>query len=679
MADVFRILTEIQLQVAGRPELDRLHTEIRNVTTDQQRLNATAAALTREIANTNSLAQRQVLTTALRNTEAQLRRTTDEANRLAGVINQPQRQGGLFDLSSILNFSAGNIAANVIGNIAGAVKNFGAGIVDAAGRFEQYQIQLNTLFKSADIGKKVFNDLLQVAKETPFSFSELTELTARLAAYGIEDFNIIPTIETLGNIAAGVGKEKLPQLVLAFGQVRATGKLTGNELRQFSEAGVPLLELLGKSLNKAQGEIRQLVTDGKITFADVEKALKSTTEAGGQFFDLMKRQSQTTLGAFSNFGDAVEQLQAAIGANTNGIIKDLTVFATNLVNATKDFVNGDAVEKIQAEQAALNGLVSAIELTANSTLNLNEKNQIRNSLIADLRAQYPSFLQNLTNEEITTANLNILLDTNNKLYAEKLRIARQDIIVQGANKELADAELAIINRLTAANAAATKFNQITGQNITINSLKDADAALEAISKRIKQGQGDLLLPEFQKLQRIKTELIGALGKGVLGTSIPELEKDVNVAGEKLRNVFNLTQIAGAKSRIELQKELARINNEIFLDEQQLGGKLDAADKAEINGRIATLKVAKQQIENTLNPKKGVSTAPGAYDAKAVKDAANEAKKAANDAAKEQERIKNLQIKTAKDLQGELTKLANETEQIQYKGKDKSTERITKQN
>ena len=140
MADVFRILTEIQLQVAGRPELDRLHTEIRNVTTDQQRLNATAAALTREIANTNSLAQRQVLTTALRNTEAQLRRTTDEANRLAGVINQPQRQGGLFDLSSILNFSAGNIAANVIGNIAGAVKNFGAGIVDAAGRFEPKRV-----------------------------------------------------------------------------------------------------------------------------------------------------------------------------------------------------------------------------------------------------------------------------------------------------------------------------------------------------------------------------------------------------------------------------------------------------------------------------------------------------------------------------------------------------------
>jgi hypothetical protein len=72
MSDTFRILAEIQLQVAGKPELDKLDAQIKNVTTDQQRLNATAAALTKEIAATNSLAQKQVLTTALKNTEAQL-------------------------------------------------------------------------------------------------------------------------------------------------------------------------------------------------------------------------------------------------------------------------------------------------------------------------------------------------------------------------------------------------------------------------------------------------------------------------------------------------------------------------------------------------------------------------------------------------------------------------------
>jgi tape measure domain-containing protein len=679
MSDVFRILAEIQLQVAGKPELDKLDAQIKNVTADQKTLNATAAALTKEIAATNSLAQKQVLTTALKNTEAQLAKTTAEAKKLAGVIDQPQKKGGLFDLSTILNFSAGNIAANVIGNIAGAVKNFGAGIVDAAGRFEQYQIQLNTLFKSADIGKKVFDDLLKTATETPFAFSELTELTARLAAYGVEDFNIIPTIETLGNIAAGVGKENLPQLVLAFGQVRAAGKLMGTELRQFSEAGVPLTELLAKSLGKVQGEVRQLITDGKIGFADVEKALRSTTEAGGQFFDLMKRQSQTTLGAFSNFGDAVEQLQAAIGANTNGIIKDLTVLATNLVNATKDFINGDVVEKIQAEQSALNGLVGAINLTANSTLNLNEKNQIRNSLIADLRAQYPSFLAGLKDEEITTANLNILLDANNKLYSEKLRIARQDIIVQGANKELADAELVVIDKLVAANKALADFNQLTGKSVNISDIKEADKAIKAVQDRIKQGKGDLSSLEFSKLQNSFTELKRALGTTLFGTTLTDAEKEVNAASERLTQIQKIQTTETAKGKDQLQKEIAEIDRKILVNEELLQGNISSIEKKGLVNRIATLKVAKQQIENTLNPKQGVSTAPAAYDAKAVKDAEKAQKKALSDAQKAAQAIKDLQLKTAKDLQDELVKLANETEQLRTKDGTKTESQLTKQN
>ncbi|MDI9537016.1 MAG: tape measure protein, partial [Bacteroidota bacterium] len=679
MSDVFRILAEIQLQVAGKPELDKLDAQIKNVTADQKTLNATAAALTKEIAATNSLAQKQVLTTALKNTEVQLAKTTAEAKKLAGVIDQPQKKGGLCDLSTILNFSAGNIAANVIGNIAGAVKNFGAGIVDAAGRFEQYQIQLNTLFKSADIGKKVFDDLLKTATETPFAFSELTELTARLAAYGVEDFNIIPTIETLGNIAAGVGKEKLPQLVLAFGQVRAAGKLMGTELRQFSEAGVPLTELLAKSLGKVQGEVRQLITDGKIGFADVEKALRSTTEAGGQFFDLMKRQSQTTLGAFSNFGDAVEQLQAAIGANTNGIIKDLTVLATNLVNATKDFINGDVVEKIQAEQSALNGLVGAINLTANSTLNLNEKNQIRNSLIADLRAQYPSFLAGLKDEEITTANLNILLDANNKLYSEKLRIARQDIIVQGANKELADAELVVIDKLVAANKALADFNQLTGKSVNISDIKEADKAIKAVQDRIKQGKGDLSSLEFSKLQNSFTELKRALGTTLFGTTLTDAEKEVNAASERLTQIQKIQTTETAKGKDQLQKEIAEIDRKILVNEELLQGNISSIEKKGLVNRIATLKVAKQQIENTLNPKQGVSTAPAAYDAKAVKDAEKAQKKALSDAQKAAQAIKDLQLKTAKDLQDELVKLANETEQLRTKDGTKTESQLTKQN
>jgi hypothetical protein len=173
MSDTFRILAEIQLQVAGKPELDKLDAQIKNVTTDQQRLNATAAALTKEIAATNSLAQKQVLTTALKNTEAQLAKTTAEAKKLAGVIDQPQKKGGLFDISSILNVAAGNVAANVIGTISGAVSNFAGSIVSVTAEFEGYNAQLTTVLGSSEAAARALANITKFASKTPFEVSQL--------------------------------------------------------------------------------------------------------------------------------------------------------------------------------------------------------------------------------------------------------------------------------------------------------------------------------------------------------------------------------------------------------------------------------------------------------------------------------------------------------------------------
>ena len=129
MSDVFRILTEIQIQVANKPELATLQKTIQSVTTDQQKLNATAAALRTEIAKTNSEATKQVLITALKNTEAQLAKNTAEAKKLAGAIDSipdvdiKPKQGSGLDLSTILNFSAAGLATQAIGNVTQAIRN----------------------------------------------------------------------------------------------------------------------------------------------------------------------------------------------------------------------------------------------------------------------------------------------------------------------------------------------------------------------------------------------------------------------------------------------------------------------------------------------------------------------------------------------------------------------------
>ncbi len=102
-------------------------------------------------------------------------------------------------------------------------------------------------------------------------------------------------MNTLGDITAGVGKDKMPQLILAFGQVRAAGKLTGQELRQFTEAGVPLLEELGKTMGKTATQVKEDMENGLApSFEVVETSLANMSKEGGKFHNLMQKQSQTT-------------------------------------------------------------------------------------------------------------------------------------------------------------------------------------------------------------------------------------------------------------------------------------------------------------------------------------------------------------------------------------------------
>lgn len=223
--------------------------------------------------------------------------------------------------------AVGQLAVNGLTTAFSKLKDAGKFALQSASDFEQNRIAFETMLGSADKARKMLKQLSDFAARTPFELPEVVSGAKQLLAYGISADKILPTFKALGEIAAGVGKDKLPFLTLAFGQVATKGHLAGQEIRQFTEAGVPLIEQLAKVLGKTKDQIVAMSEAGDISFADVEKAIFSMSDQGGKFFNLMQRQSLTFGGVMSNLRDNFGRFaRDLIGINDQGDIRQGSIF-----------------------------------------------------------------------------------------------------------------------------------------------------------------------------------------------------------------------------------------------------------------------------------------------------------------------------------------------------------------
>ena len=211
-----------------------------------------------------------------------------------------QRLGVGFDkaVTASRYFAGGLLAGGT------AVAGLGGIAIKAAADAEQTKIAFTTMLGSGEKAASFVKDLTQFAKKTPFELKGLEDASKKLLAFGIVPERVLPDLKALGDIAAGVGTEKLPFLITAFGQVQAKGRLMGQELLQFSESGVPLLGELAGMFGKTTAEVQEMITAGEVGFGDVRKALENMSGEGGRFNNLMDQQSKSLNGMISNLKDA---------------------------------------------------------------------------------------------------------------------------------------------------------------------------------------------------------------------------------------------------------------------------------------------------------------------------------------------------------------------------------------
>ncbi|BAQ92605.1 phage-related protein-like protein [uncultured Mediterranean phage uvMED] len=199
----------------------------------------------------------------------------------------------------------------------------------SAANFEKLKTQLNVLTGSADAGAKAFERLVKFSAGTPFQLDELVKANNTLMGFGVSAEDAFNHLQNIGDIAAVSGGD-LQGISVAFGQVAAAGRLMGQDLLQLINNGVPIIDMLSNSMGVAKSEIKDMVSEGAVTFPVLIKAFKDATGEGGKFNGGMQTLSQTISGVFSTLKDNLNIAFAELG---NEIFK-----AFDLKNVAQNFI-----------------------------------------------------------------------------------------------------------------------------------------------------------------------------------------------------------------------------------------------------------------------------------------------------------------------------------------------------
>lgn len=198
-------------------------------------------------------------------------------------------------------------------------------LVDVTGFFEQQQVALEGILGSASAATKAIGQLKQMALQSPKQFKDLVGDAKQLSAYGIEAQNLLPTVKQLADISVGLGVD-MSRLVLAYGQVKSASVLRGQELRQFTEAGVPMVEKLAEKFTDLNGrlvttgEVFDLISKRQVSFEMVAEVLRDMTAEGGKFYNMQENISETLYGQIQKIKDLWTINLADTGSGISGVL-----------------------------------------------------------------------------------------------------------------------------------------------------------------------------------------------------------------------------------------------------------------------------------------------------------------------------------------------------------------------
>lgn len=444
-------------------------------------------------------------------------------------------------------------------------------IREVTAQFELQRISLGAIIQDQQKANQIFAEIKSFALTSPLKILDLTKYTKQVAAYGFETEKLFDTTKMLADISVGLGSD-MSRASLFLGQVFATGHLRAAELRQATELGIPLVDKLAKKLEELNGraytaaEVMDLISKRAISYEMVEQVFKDMTSAGGEFYNMQVKQSQTLFGMWSKLGDAAAIMYDQIG-NTSSVNAGMKLAIRSIESMMRNWkttarvLDSVAVATTVYIVGLKNAAIASKALTSAVALeNLAHQQQIIRTpkVIAGIiginnAKKISTLLTNLHTKAVLSeaAATNVLTKGFWKLTAAML--ANPWVAVAAA---VAGVVAAIIHFTGNAETAAERAEKLNNSVASLKNLDDTTKPLidtynELINKTERTAE------EQKKLSEVTHELAKQYPGAI--TAIGNFGAEVELAADKLNQLYQVEKQARMdNTRHELEKTEQKI-------------------------------------------------------------------------------------------------------------------------
>lgn len=435
-----------------------------------------------------------------------------------------------------------------------AAERFIKKLAEVRGEFEMQQVSLRAILQDAQAADHIFNQVKQLAVVSPFEFKDLVGYTKQLSAFSVPVEELYDTMKSLADISSGLGVD-MGRIILAYGQVRSASVLRGQELRQFTEAGIPLVDELAKKFAELRGgvdatgkaikaipagEVFDLISRRAVPFEMVKEVFEDLTSEGGKFYKMQEKQAESLKGKIANLADAYDIMLNQIGEANDGILKGGVEAISSMMNNWKE------LSKVLLALVATYGTFKAVMIATNTVMSITKSIQMV-VWVANLTTA-----MNGATKATTALNLaqKALISTPIGLFATGLAAVVGALILF---KKEAESTADIIEKLNAATSTYVDSNK------ELNGLIDTYESLSSKTELTDKEQ-DKLNKTMSLISQIvpgATSSMNEYGK-VLAININHV-KDFAESQKKYNKLVLEDTIESGKKRLaEIEKEQKRL-------------------------------------------------------------------------------------------------------------------------